>query len=441
MTTAIDDALSERTERLIARLVSPTTGLLKRAQLLPVCGGQVRYSHFVGAPAHYSVLPTGGDIANPGGSAWDRRVSLAQVVFEAIERYCAAFVDHSSLLRAAPLGPPFQPGGEIQRFAAFQYDQAGFPYVSLQADSLVHWAVGRSLITGNRVFVPAVFTYLPYQPASPAEVLGPSMSTGMAAAWEHDDACLNGLLELVERDAFTITWMNRLRGTRLIPCPGSTLAHRVDMVEANHSSVVSFVDVTTDIGIPVVCCLMQSSAFGQPLVTVGLSCKMSEANACDKALGEALSDYERLRTLLADPDAPAWAPGHDFENVVDFELHGRFYVDPTFQPQLDFLLDTTADVEIDGEFRSAQPSDLLEALQCVEPFVSDVLMVDLTTREIEELGVAVVKVFSPELVPLNADHRYPYLGHERLHNAGGRHPGRSMASFLTTANCYPHPFS
>lgn len=436
-----DEGAFARVEQLVEQLVSPTTGVLKRAQLLPLTGGQVPYSHFAAAPARYSVLPTGGDIANPGASAWDLRRSLAQVVFEAIERYCAAFVDYSLLVLSTGHGPGYAAGLAVQRFADFQYGRAGFPYVPLRDESVIHWVLGRSLLTGSRAYVPASLTFLPYTPASAAEVIGPSMSTGMSAAWRHDDACLNGLLELVERDAFTITWMNRLQCPRLVPAAGSVLAERVAAVQADGATTVTFVDISTDIGIPVVCCLLRRAAYGTPLVTVGLSCKLDHATACDKALGEALSDHERLRVVLADPDERHWAPDLDFANVTDFEWHGRVYTDPRYQPQLDFLERSDEVLEVDGDFRTPEPGDLVDALERVEEAVSDVVMVDLTTREMAGLGVSVVKVFAPELVPLNADHRYPYLGHERLHHAGGRRPGTSMSQCLSGLNRYPHPFS
>jgi ribosomal protein S12 methylthiotransferase accessory factor len=65
--------------------------------------------------------------------------------------------------------------------------------------------------------------------------------------------------------------------------------------------------------------------------------------------------------------------------------------------------------------------------------------VDLTTREFAELGVHAVKVVAPCAVPLNADHRFPWLGHRRLYETprwfGARRP--SPEEF----NPMPHPFS
>ena len=434
-TTEVDDP----TLTLLENLVSPCTGVLRRTLLLPYTGGQIRYSHATAAPARYGVLPTGGDIANPGASAWHMPRSLTQVAFEAVERYCAAFVDHGSMLRTAPQGPAFDAGRRVQQFAAHQYAAPGFPFAPLRDGSVVHWALGRSLLTGDRRYVPAAFTYLPFRPTSPDEVLGPSFSTGMSAAWTREAACLSGLLELVERDAFAITWLNRLPGRRIVPAPGSTMALRVAAVEADGASRVTLLDVRTDIDVPVVCAVLERHVTGRRLMAVGLSCKLDVATACDKALCEAISEYERLRVVLEDEARTGpWTPAPDFSDVVDFEWHGRVYTDPQRQDQLSFLLGDGTATEVDGDLRETRPGDLVRALRLVEPVVSDVVAVDLTTRDMHELGVTAVKVFAPELVPLNADHRYPYLGHDRLLRAAGR---RAVAATPADLNPYPHPFS
>jgi ribosomal protein S12 methylthiotransferase accessory factor len=435
------DLAFERTLHLANQLISPVTGVLKRSLLLPLVGGQAPYAHFAAAPASYGTLPTGGDIANPGASAWDLRQCLSQVTFEAVERYCAAFVYYSALLLSKPEGPAFDVGCAIQRFAEFQYGRSDFSYVPLRQDSVIHWAVGRSLFTGQRRYIPASFTYLPYRPTSPDEVIGPSFSTGMSAAWTLDDACLSGLLEVVERDAFAITWMGQLVRPRLEPRPDSELARRVAAVEADGCSSVTFVDLTTDLGLPVVCAVVRRPALGRVLTTVGLSSKLCPSRACDKALCEALSDHERLRTELADPRRPPWTPAPDFSDVVDFEWHGRAYTDPRAQLALDFLTSSSEVHQIDGEFAPPQAGDLVRTLRQLEEHCSDVVMVDLTTRDMHELGLVVVKIFVPELVPLNADHRYPYLGHRRLHTHGGQRPDGTQEQLLTHLNSYPHPFS
>lgn len=433
ISSAISDADFRRVLALMRHLVSPRVGILRRALLLPTAGGQIPCTHFAAAVADYGTLPTGGAIANPGASSWDPRMAIAQVAFEGLERYCAAFVDYGSLVRSRPVEEAFAAGMRVQRFSDEQYADPLFPFVPVTTESDIHWAVGRSLYSGERRFVPASLTYLPYLPASRDEVLGPTFSTGMAAAWNRDAACLNGVLELVERDGFMLKWMTGTPSDVLIPAAGSLLERHVDMVESDGRTRVTFTDMTSDLGLPVVCCLIERPAFGRMLCNIGLSCKLSTEAACDKALCEALSDHERVRQAIHDGSEQEWDPGEDFANVSDFEWHGMLYAREEFQHGMDPLRGNGNRRVIDDppdERTVAQ--QLYDVLELLAPHVSDVIAVDLTTRDVEGLGVRVLKVFAPELMPLNADHRYPYLGHCRLHAA--RRDSRAFTQL-------PHPFS
>lgn len=433
--------VDRRTEELLSKIVSPETGIIKRISLLPVGGGQIPYRHFNAAPASYATLPAGGDISRPGGSALDLGRGLEQVTFEALERYCAAFADYSELIFSAPNSPLFDAGRKQQRFADSQYENPSFPFRPVADDEPIYWVAGRSLVQGTRRFMPAILAYVPYQPTSAAEVLGPSFSTGMASDWCRERALLGGLLEVIERDAFAITWMNRISRPLLRPAPGSTVSEVVAGIEADGSKV-TFVDLTTDIDVPVVACIMQRNLFDRPLPTVGLSCKLDRSAACMKALSEAVSEYERLADeMRGSRGTEYWTAAPDYSDVVDFEWHGRAYIDPDMHQHLDFLLDGSGELEIDGEPKFADERDLNATVSKVANHVDDIVAVELTTRDIAEFGVRVVKVFVPDLVPLHADHKFPYLAHKRLINGGGLFPDRTAEEALAALNPYPHPFS
>jgi len=68
----------------------------------------------------------------------------------------------------------------------------------------------------------------------------------------------------------------------------------------------------------------------------------------------------------------------------------------------------------------------------------NLLIKDLTTRDVKEAGFHSIKVFSPQLIPLHGNHNYPFLGGKRLYEV----PiliGMSARPF-EGLNPYPHPF-
>jgi ribosomal protein S12 methylthiotransferase accessory factor len=310
--------------------------------------------------------------------------------------------------------------------------------------SEIWWVEGRSLATGRAAFVPAPFVFIPYTSTSENEWLGPGTSTGMAAGWSWTRACISGLLEVCERDAFMIAWLNRLSRPRLRPVPGSPFAAEIERLLHRQRASVSFVDLSNDLGVPVVLAVLDSRVDGRRIVTMGAAARPSWIDAARKAVLEAVSDLLRLGIVLARPGEP-WRAAPDFSNVTDFEFHSLAYVDPAHQPVLELLTASTAELAIDrpSPFGAVDDEALLEAL--VRRVVArglDPVVVTLTTRDIADLGVHVVKVVVPGAVPMPPDHRWQWLGHRRTYEvpaALGLLPRPSQPHELLLD--YPHPFA
>src|SRR5262249_19672190 len=86
-------------------------------------------------------------------------------------------------------------------------------YAWFAEDTPLCWTEGRSLTKDEPILIPACLVFIPYFPflRHKGEVaIAPSISTGQACASTRDRAVLSGLYEIVERDAFMISWLNRL---------------------------------------------------------------------------------------------------------------------------------------------------------------------------------------------------------------------------------------
>jgi ribosomal protein S12 methylthiotransferase accessory factor len=237
-------------------------------------------------------------------------------------------------------------------------------------------------------------------------------------------------------------WMNRLTMPRLRVADDPELASQLAGVLAGRDARVTFVNLTNDYRVPVVLAVLESRLDGRQLVTVGSSAKRTFREAILKAFAEAVSDLERLRHTLAG-SGPRWKPEPDFSNVTDFEWHSLVYTHPEYQPHLEFLTASPIEQAIPHEMeRGGSPTDLLvDILSEFERHGHDVLAVDLTTREVADLGVSVVKIVAPEAVPLNPDHRFPPLGHRRLYEVPRRLGYRTSDSTVADLNPMPHPFA
>jgi len=64
--------------------------------------------------------------------------------------------------------------------------------------------------------------------------------------------------------------------------------------------------------------------------------------------------------------------------------------------------------------------------------------VDLTPMWAAQLGLHVLKVIIPALLPLHGNHHYAYLGHTRLKESGAVMPGATIRHGLPVWP-FPHP--
>jgi ribosomal protein S12 methylthiotransferase accessory factor len=284
---------------LAKHLVSPKTGILKRILLVPRSPGEIGILYPAADLPDYVRIPFMGAIDGIGGTGFTASESLARVLFETVERYCGAFADYDRMYFGKAPGPEFLTGERFPLFSSEQYQQPRWPFMPLTSDSEIWWTEMRSLLTGRPVYIPSVSVYVPYRVCGPAECLGPSVSTGMAAGWSIEEACLSGLLEICERDAFAIMWMHSLSMPRIVIDPESRFGRELDSVLGPSGGRVWFVNLTNDLGVPVVACVLRQQFEGKPLLTVGAAAKLDYEAACRKAFAEAANGYSRVAGELA----------------------------------------------------------------------------------------------------------------------------------------------
>ena len=89
---------------------------------------------------------------------------------------------------------------------------ADLPYAPYRDESVLGWVPARSLVTDRSIMVPAMAVFTSYNVRMTDEFLFPVTSNGLAAGPTLCEAVLAATLEVLERDAFMITWLNRLPG-------------------------------------------------------------------------------------------------------------------------------------------------------------------------------------------------------------------------------------
>src|SRR5262249_33779226 len=138
--------------------------------------------------------------------------AVLKAVGESVERYCAALCDEQELVLATydELEEDAVPPERFALFSERQYREPGFPFAPLTRETPVRWVRGHSLVHDRPTRVPAQFVYVPYRRDPLEPPLRQLISTGLAAAPTLAWATYRGMVEMIERDAFSIVWHNRL---------------------------------------------------------------------------------------------------------------------------------------------------------------------------------------------------------------------------------------
>lgn len=380
-----------------------------------------------------------------GGASVRREGAMAKAVGEAIERYSSAIFDVENLPLSSYDSASF-PCTAPEDFALYlpeQYQQPGFPWVPFRRDVRVRWTPARDLITGQEVHVPACRVYMPYTyylGTGDAPIDQP-ISTGLACHMDWARAALNGVCEVVERDAVMIAWQAKISPPQIrVETLSDANYDLVQRLEHGGASV-TILDLTLDHGIPTVLSTLRGATPATPALVVAGSSSPDPEEAVRKSLEE-LAHTRRYSQYILNhaprlvPDPPA------FESVVDQITHLNFYVDPANLPCAAFLYESRKRIEFDElpNLTTGNPAGDLDVLAARIAGVGEqVLVSDITSTDVESVGMKVVRAVIPGFHPLHMGHQHRSLGGRRLREVPQKLGHRGIPE-TAPDNPAPHPY-
>lgn len=402
-------------------LVRPHFGLVESVRFLPLEVGNPDIEVAVATLGNVSMaLPNvrAGTVHGGAGSDIDPELAWIRAVVEAAERYASmVYTDRDFVVATArELGTEALDLRDIPRCSRAEYSDPLCPVVPPRDDVPIRWLRGYSLVHQRERLVPAVMTHLSLQPWH-SERFWLQISTGVAAHTRLEAALVAAICEDIERDAIALTWLGRLPILRLERTGAVTnvAAATFERVDASGLQFYNF-DATTDLGIPTVFSIQVAE--GHPYCALLVSCAtdIEPENALLKAIREACAG--RL-TMNKPHEIPS--------KVIDFHklTHGpHYYGVGGHQADFDFLLsNTTATTSLAAMSCPALPSHdktdpqrLAFLIARLRDHGLDAIAVDLSTDELRDAGLWVVRVIIPHLMPISFVHRVRYLGTPRLYD-------------------------
>lgn len=192
-----------------------------------------------------------------------------------------------------------------ETFVGFSNEQRREPGRTLSHDAEYLWIEGTSLVRAERIFIPAQAVsgarYRNSWHGAKEPLLRPHTTNGLATWPTQTGARLAGALEILERDAYMIMWLNQLTLPRIslktLTAHDGGLARSVAVCE-RYGLKTHALQLLTDAPTHAVAVVMEDMSGHAPRFTIGLRAHRSLTAAIQKAMTEALRARRGCRMWL-----------------------------------------------------------------------------------------------------------------------------------------------
>jgi len=350
-----------------------------------------------------------------GGGGFTEIEALLSCCGEIAERYCSSFTDKEDIegsyneLKAKYniINPEF-----FNHFSKKQYTEKEFPFQKITKDSPLIWTKTLKN-TKEEIYLPAFAIYLPFNNYERGGKHFFSMSTGLSCAESVEKASIKGILEIIERDAFTNFWINQL-SPPIIKLPNNDKYNNLKKIFKFQNIQYIILDITSDFGIPTIATFsFGNSSFGY-VASLGLACDFTYYGAIKKSLIE--NAQGRISVAFNRKTMGKKEYRKDFLDVMSFKDHSYLYsTKKELKNKINFI-EKGDKIDLNNQ-RNKNKFTLKELIKMINKKGYNIYFKDLTTKDIEtSVGFKVVRSVIPGLTQLHGIHAYPFLGSEKLYH-------------------------
>ncbi|HWO07177.1 MAG TPA: YcaO-like family protein, partial [Candidatus Paceibacterota bacterium] len=379
-----------------------------------------------------------------GSDMRDSRHALTCALAEALERHIwYEYSDYFLLpMRKTVAEMAAYPHIAPERFTGFSDAQrSAHPRLRVTPESTFLWIQGYSWTEGRPLWLPAqtvsASATITEHGKFSEPLLRGRITTGLATHVTREEALLAGALEVIERDAYMVTWLNQLSPPRYdidaLAASYEPLAHlRAQCVR--YRLQLHAVRLPTDAPAHAVLAVVEDSSGMAPRFSVGLKAHRDPRAAMYKAIIEALRARRGTRRRLTRraKDAPV-------ETTIGHRERLTYWAREDTAPRLSFL--------IAGE-RMPFPKEVWEDDSIAQHFeritkwctdrAYELTSVSLTDSRANITPWHVEMVVIPELHPMHVSEQFPHHHPRRLASVPLQFGYTPLPEPFSAE---PHPFS
>ena len=339
----------------------------------------------IGIPIYTAIRPTAEDgaVSIYGGKGITKNHAKASAMMEGFERYSAERQDSDEVVTASL--------NEISDFGKY-VDPASLNLPKEiekkdMSDVSLEWSVSKDIISGETYYIPTNAIYHPYLHDRNVESLFKSNTNGLASGNVLEEAILHGMLEVIERDAWSIFELTHKNYAQIdLDTIESEIVN--DMIEQFESEgiKIKLMDFTADIKIPTIAASADDTVTKDAgLLTLGMGTHLDPEVAILRALTEvAQSRATQINGAREDTVRADFAREAGYERMK--RINKYYFRDE--EEKIDLS-------DIENKSTSSITKDIeIVKNELMTNDIDKILYVDLTRPE---LDVSVVRVIIPEM--------------------------------------------
>ena len=373
---------------------------------------------------------------SPAGCGLSPNEAEIRTLMEAVERYSNMVADESRFILSTY--------NNIEKMAINPQDMGLYldeTYYKVERisryspDAEIPWIKGQDLYSGKAVYIAADFVHYPAIRAKPIVL---ESSNGASAHTDIVQAILNGLYEIIERDAFLTMWLNKIPMPILdIKTLPNDFDESVRMIR-EYDMNIKLVDLTNDSRVPTVMAVCYNNNPDKyPALEVGTGTHVQPEKAVQKALFEMETGLihsleEDERKILEE------------DQISAIYEHAIYYLNPEKRKYWEFMISSKQASKLSGFAGKVVNDDgavLMEIVKHLHTLGRRVVYVNITPPDIRSLDLVAVKVFVTGIQPMYSGN-IVRLNLERLHqSAEYAKKNIGVTRLGTELNSAPHPLA
>lgn len=374
--------------------------------------------------------------------------TMIKSLAESIERYCQLIAMRdmekkiptrfSSFEQLQKEGEVVITESSLQFFSESQMRKPNFVFDSYHPSKPIQWVQVKSLISGRPIWCPAQLLFVGYntQHDKREPLLNTAVTTGTAVHVSRPLALRGAILEKIQLDSAMGHWYSNSTCHEILLDTRTAALKRLLNKYFSTSSVLKYQfywlpnpDLSA---FSIACVISKNKRSVPPVISVGLGIDTNLERAMYKSLLEAYSIVGLSRMVLFKEKYIDGCSDHvpDTSAMLDLNKNIAYYskgMGSEIVSDRFFNAPSILASQIPADMKGSIEQQNIALLQSFKDSDKEIICVDLTTVEAENLGLFAVRVWSPDTLSLCLP-SLPPCAHARFDSYGG------------VAHQHPHPY-